>query len=159
LWLARLGPNGPAGPLVQRTFESTSASFASWSPDASWLAYQCGRGGDTQICAVEADGKAPARQLTTGAGTNFIGEWIDGENVLFAGRHGALWNVGRVSRTTGTMRPLTTFAEPRFYVRYPRWDGARRRVLFERFEVTGRVWAVHLPALTAAEAPAPGSAH
>ena len=90
LWTGTLGPHGPNGPLVQRTFETISGAFGAWSPDGSWLAYQCGRGGDTQLCVVDAEGRAPARQLTTAPGTNFIGEWTDDDAILFAARERAV---------------------------------------------------------------------
>jgi Tol biopolymer transport system component/DNA-binding winged helix-turn-helix (wHTH) protein len=157
LWTTTLGPHGPAAPLVQRTFETKGGSFGAWSPDGSWLAYQCGRGGDTQVCVVDADGRAPARQLTSTPGTNFIGEWTDDDAILFAAKDRAVWNVRRVDRATGKVTAMTSFVEPRFYVRYPRWDAARRRVVFERWETNGRLWSVRIPEVTAPRSPAPGS--
>jgi hypothetical protein len=64
----------------------------------------------------------------------------------------------RVSRS-GQVTPLTAFVEPRFYVRYPRWDPAGRRVVFERYETTGRLWSVQLPAVSAAGLPGSGPGH
>jgi Tol biopolymer transport system component/DNA-binding winged helix-turn-helix (wHTH) protein len=159
LWTATLGKHGPTAPLVQRTFETISGAFGAWSPDGTLLAYQCGRGGDTQLCVVEANGQAPARQLTSTPGTNFIGEWIDDDAILFAAKERAVWNIRRVSRTTGQVATMTAFAEPRFYVRYARWDAASRRVVFERDETTGRLWSVRIPDVTAAQSPARGSSH
>ena len=157
LWTGTLGPHGPNGPLVQRTFETISGAFGAWSPDGSWLAYQCGRGGDTQLCVVDAEGRAPARQLTTAPGTNFIGEWTDDDAILFAARERAVWNIRRVARGTGIVTPMTAFVEPRFYVRYARWDAANRRVVFERDETTGRLWSVRIPDVTAARPPGRGA--
>jgi Tol biopolymer transport system component len=145
LWLGSLEARRPAGPLVQRTFEAVNGSFASWSPDARWLAYQCSRDGGPQICVVDADDPQPGRQLTHEGGTHFIGEWQNDDWLLFAARREAVWNVMSVSRSTGTVTALTTFAAPRFYVRYPRWDLSRRRVVFERWETSGRLWSVRLP--------------
>ncbi len=153
LWTTQLGERGPTGPFVQRTFESVSGAFGSWSDDGRWLAYQCGRGGDTQICLISADGTQPVRQLTHDSGTNFNGEWIGEDAVLFAAKHQAVWNVRSVARATGQVTALTAFVEPRFYVRYPRWDPANRRVVFERDETTGRVFAVQLPAINVAQSP------
>jgi Tol biopolymer transport system component/DNA-binding winged helix-turn-helix (wHTH) protein len=154
LWTAGLGPRGPATPFVQRTFETQNGAFASWSPDGRWLAYQCTRDGSVQLCLIDATAPppAPVRQLTHDAGTNFNGEWIDDDAMLVAGKRGAVWNVFRIARSGG-VTPLTAFVEPRFYVRYPRWDPAGRRVVFERYEATGRLWSVQLPALTAAGSP------
>ena len=154
LWTADLGPRGPTSPFVQRTFETQNGAFGSWSPDGRWLAYQCTREGSVQLCLIDATAPppAPVRQLTHDAGTNFNGEWIDDEALLVAGKRAAVWNVFRVARSGG-VTPLTAFVEPRFYVRYPRWDPAGRRVVFERYETTGRLWSVQLPALTAAGSP------
>ena len=157
LWTTTLGPHGPTGPLVQRTFETSSGAFGAWSPDGSWLAYQCGRDGDTQLCVVDADGKTPARQLTSTPGTNFIGEWTDDDAILFAAKERAVWNIRSVARTTGKVTAMTAFVEPRFYVRYARWDAANRRVVFERDETTGRLWSVRIPDVTAPQSPARGS--
>ncbi len=157
LWTTTLVGQRPVQPFVQRTTEPIGGAFGSWSQDAAWLAYQCGRGGDTQICVVDAEGTTPARQLTHDPGTNFIGEWIDDEAVLFAGKQGGVWNVRSVSRSTGTVSTLTAFTEPRFYVRYPRWDPTGRRVVFERYETTGRLWGLRLPPVIVAAPPARGS--
>jgi Tol biopolymer transport system component/DNA-binding winged helix-turn-helix (wHTH) protein len=160
LWTVDLGDRGPAGPFVQRTFETESGAFASWSPDGRWLAYQCTRGGSVHLCVVDvtAPPPTPVRQLTQDAGTNFNGEWIDDDSLLVAGKRAAVWNVLRVSRA-GQVTPLTAFVEPRFYVRYPRWDRAGRRVIFERYETTGRLWSVQLPAFSAAGSRGSGSGH
>jgi Tol biopolymer transport system component/DNA-binding winged helix-turn-helix (wHTH) protein len=154
LWTTTLGPHGPTAPLVQRTFETTSGAFGAWSPDGAWLAYQCGRGGDTQLCVVDAGGKTRARQLTSTPGTNFIGEWTDDDAILFAAKERAVWNIRSVARTTGKVTVMTAFVEPRFYVRYARWDAANRRVVFERDETTGRLWSVRIPDVTAPRSPA-----
>ena len=145
LWTGGLDARGRAGPLRQRTVEAVNGSFASWSPDARWLAFQCTREGGAQICVVDAEGSQPPRQLTHEAGTHFIGEWQDDDWLLFAAKRQGMWNVMSVSRSKGRVAALTTFTEPRFYVRYPRWDMSRRRVVFERWETNGRLWSVRLP--------------
>ena len=53
-----------------------------------------------------------------------------------------------------TKMPASAFVEPRFYVRYARWDTANRRVVFERDETTGRLWSVRIPDVTAPRSPA-----
>jgi Tol biopolymer transport system component/DNA-binding winged helix-turn-helix (wHTH) protein len=158
LWTTTMRGQRPVDPLVQRTFEPVSGAFGAWSNDGARLAYQCRRGDDTQICVIGAEGPAPARQLTFEPGTNFIGEWIDDDTILFAGKRAAVWNVRRVSRSTGQVTTLTAFTEPRYYVRYPRWDRVGRRVVFERYETTGRLWSLRLPPVIVAESPARGSA-
>jgi Tol biopolymer transport system component/DNA-binding winged helix-turn-helix (wHTH) protein len=160
LWTAELGPRGLAGPLVQRTFETVSGAFAEWSPDGRQLVYQCARGRSTQLCLIDptAPPPAPVRQITHDPGTNFNGGWADDDTILFAGRRAAVWNAMRVSVRSGAVRALTTFREPRFYVRYTRWDRTNQRVVFQRVETAGRVWSVRLPpAVTAAGSPATAS--
>jgi Tol biopolymer transport system component/DNA-binding winged helix-turn-helix (wHTH) protein len=154
LWTAPLGERGPRSPLVQRTFETEGGSFGSWSADARQLAYQCARGADTQICVMDDQGTQPARQLTTEAGTNFIGEWIGNSEILVATRRAGLWNVRRVNAATGAAADVTAFRDPRSYVRYPRFDPTTRRALFERHETSGRLWALRLPAVSGGGAPA-----
>jgi Tol biopolymer transport system component len=145
LWTLALGPDGPAGPFVQRTFEKDGGSFASWSPDGRALVYQCGQGADTNLCLIGADG-SDRRQLTHDEGQSFIGGWTpDAGTYVFAARRQAVWNVATVSPATGEVRYLTSFTEPRAYVRYPTWDPANSRVVFERFEVQGTAWSVELP--------------
>jgi hypothetical protein len=75
-----------------------------------------------------------------------VGGWkADNETVLFAAERNGVWNVQSVSRTTGDIRPLTRFTLPLGHVRYPRWDAARDRVVFQRGQTTGRLWTVDLP--------------
>jgi Tol biopolymer transport system component/DNA-binding winged helix-turn-helix (wHTH) protein len=145
LWTIALGPDGPVGQFVQRTFEKDGASFASWSPDGRRFIYQCSDGPNTHLCLADADG-SNRRQITHDDGQNFIGGWTpDGETYVFAARRQAVWNVATVSLTSGEVQQVTSFTEPRFYVRYPTWDPANSRIVFERFEVQGTAWSVDLP--------------
>ena len=146
LWTGTLGPHGPNGPLVQRTFETISGAFGAWSPDGSLAGLPMWtRGGDTQLCVVDAEGRAPARQLTHRA-WHELHRRVDGRRRHpVRGQERAVWNIRRVARATGIVTPLTAFVEPRFYVRYARWDAANRRVVFERDETTGRLWSVRIP--------------
>jgi Tol biopolymer transport system component/DNA-binding winged helix-turn-helix (wHTH) protein len=145
LWVAPMHDGRPSGPLVQRTFEHQGGSYPVWSPDGQWLAYQCYSGTDTHVCVVGAE-SGERRQLTNEPGQSWTGGWApNSEMILFAARRAAVWNVASVSRLTGAARQLTQLAEPRFYVRYPRWDAANKRVVFERSETTGRIWAAALP--------------
>ena len=73
----------------------------------------------------------------------------DNDTLLFAAFRAAVWNVARVSRTTGAVSVLTRFTYPRMYVRYPRWDAAHSRIVFERSETTGRIWTAEIPAAAA----------
>ena len=146
IWVASLNRSGPTGKLVQRTFEAQAGTYPSWSPDGQWLAYQCSDGGDTQLCLTGAT-SGDCVQLTRGSGQSWTGGWSPGgDDILIAARRDGIWNVGSVSRASRSVRMLTHFSEPRFYVRFPRWDRANNRVVFERFEATGKIWSVELPA-------------
>ena len=145
VWVARLQDFKPTGAFVQRTFESDGGSYPAWSPDGRWIAFQCGQGTDTHVCVT--GGESGSRvQLTHDAGQSWVGGWVsDSDRILFAARRDAVWNVAAVSRSTGAVQILTSFTEPRMYVRYPKWDEANKRVLVERTETTGRIWSVELP--------------
>jgi Tol biopolymer transport system component len=144
IWVVSLGNPGTPRQLVQRTFERQGGTFPSWSPDNRWIAYQCADGSDTQLCVTPADGGARV-QLTKGPGQSWTGGWSpDSEQILTAARRNAVWNVAVVSRTTGTVRMLTHFSEPRVYVRYPRWDSRNHRAVFERADAIGKIWAVEV---------------
>jgi Tol biopolymer transport system component len=145
LWVGAMQDVRPRGDLIQRTFEREGGSYPSWSPDGQWLAYQCTEGTDTHVCVTGADGSG-RRQLTNQSGQSWVGGWgADNDRVLFAARRDAVWNVASVSRSSGVVRTLTQFSEPRFYVRYPRWDASQGRVLFQVSETTSRIWSVDLP--------------
>jgi Tol biopolymer transport system component len=145
LWLAPLRDARPAGPLVQRTAEREAATYPQWSPDGRWIAYQCAGGTDTHVCIIGADAGGRV-QLTDAPGQSWIGGWSpDSSEVIFAARRAGIWNVATVSRLTSRVRALTTFDDPGIYVRYPRWDQAAARVLFERSDTRGRVWTVEIP--------------
>jgi Tol biopolymer transport system component len=145
LWIAPLQDNRPSGPLVQRTFERDGATYPQWSPDGRWLAYQCAGGSDTHVCVIGAqDGERI--QLTHEPGQSWVGGWSpDSAQVLFAARRSGIWNVATVSRTTSAIRMLTSFTDPRLYVRYPRWDSANARVVFGRSVTRGRLWTAEIP--------------
>lgn len=146
LWVASLKDARPDGRLVQRTFEREGSSHPAWSPDGRWLAYQCTVGTDTRVCVTGAE-HGDRVQLTRDAdGQSWVGGWApDSDRVVFAARRQAVWNVATVSRSTSEVQTLTPFTTPRLYVRYPRWDGANDRVVFERSETTARIWSVDLP--------------
>lgn len=144
LWVGTMQDMRPRGDLIQRTFEREGGSYPTWSPDGQWLAYQCTRGTDTNVCVVGADGNG-RRQLTDESGQSWVGGWAtDNDRILFAARRDGVWNVASVSRSNGSVQMLTQFTEPRIYVRYPRWDASQNRVVYERSETTSRIWSVDL---------------
>jgi Tol biopolymer transport system component len=146
LWVASLRGMRPDGRLVQRTFESEGGSYPAWSSDGQWISYQCNEGTDTHVCVVDAEHGERLQLTHVPNGQSWVGGWApDNDRIVFAARRGAVWNVAAVSRTTQAVQTLTGFTSPRGYVRYPRWDPANDRVVFERSETTGRIWSVALP--------------
>ncbi len=145
LWVVPLPGGSPPHPARQLTFERDGGSFPHWSPDGSELVYQCDEGRDTHLCIVAADG-SQRRQLTHDRGLDFVGGWMGDETILVASRRDAVWNVAGVNRNTGDVRRYTTFTDARSYVRYPQWDQAGRRILFERAQATANIWRAQLPA-------------
>ena len=145
LWTTRLEDGVLHGPLRQRTFEAEGGSFPSWSDDGRWLAYQCLAGADTHLCLLD-DTNGQRSELVAVPGQSWIGGWMpDNDRMLFVARRDAVWNLGWVSRSTKEVRILTHLTLPRTYVRYPRWDGAHHRIVFEWSETIGRIWTVELP--------------
>ena len=110
----------------------------------------------------------PASAITLSLDSTFIRGCREGERHLevrvgnaeapeSGGRQvfGAVANAGTdivalLRRTLGTLgctddTALTAFTDARSYVRYPHWDRAGQRILFERAETTGNIWSVQLP--------------
>ncbi len=144
LWMIGLRDMKPDGSIVQKTFEVDGASYPAWSPDDKWIAYQCGEATNMHVCVIDAVTGVRTR-LTHEPGQSWVGGWgADNETIFYAARRAAIWNIASVSRSTGTVRQLTTFTEATSYVRYPKWDEKNRRVLFERSEAVGRTWSATL---------------
>ena len=126
---------------IRAGWRQLSGLVARWPLDP----YQCNTGTDTNVCVTKADG-GERTQLTHEHGQSWVGGWkADNETVLFAAERNGVWNVEHVSRTTGQTRVLTQFTLPQGHVRYPRWDVANQRTVFQRAQTTARVWTVELP--------------
>jgi Tol biopolymer transport system component len=145
IWVASLTGDRPDGRIVQRTFEREGGSFPVWSDDGRWIAYECFEGSDTHVCVTGADAKdGNRRQLTHEAGQSWVAGW-NGDEILFAANRRGLWNIQSVSQSSGTTAPWTMAESPRFFVRYPRPQRPAGGVLYERGEVTARLFSVTLP--------------
>lgn len=145
VWIGLGDGRGP-GPLRQLTFEKEAGSYPSLSEDGRWVAYQCAEGGATNVCVVPAEG-GTRLQLTNDQDQNWVSGWApDHDRIVFASRKGAVWNIALVSRTTRATQTVTSFTRAAQYVRYPVWAPARDRIVFERGEITGRIWSVEIPA-------------
>ena len=145
IWVAGLRQQRPDGTLTQLTFEKEGGSYPVWSLDGRAVAYQCNDGTDTNVCVINADGQG-RRQLTHEHGQSWVGGWKpDNDTILFAAERAGVWNIESVSRSTGQISVLSHFTVPQGHVRYPRWDAANHRAVFERAQTTGRIWSVELP--------------
>src|SRR4029453_12695148 len=145
IWMAGLRHQRPDGTLTQLTFERDGGSYPVWSSDGRWIAYQCNTGTDTNVCVTRADG-GERTQLTHEHGQSWVGGWkADNDTVLFAAELSGVWNVESVSRTTAHTRVLTKFTLPQGHVRYPRWDVANQRTVFQRAQTTARGWPAEPP--------------
>jgi Tol biopolymer transport system component/DNA-binding winged helix-turn-helix (wHTH) protein len=141
LWTAELASGTPAfsGPI---THDPQGGTYPAWSPDSRSLAYQCADGSSTQVCVVPAAG-GPSTRLTNEPGESWVNSWSpDATRVVFAERRKGVWNIAWVSRTGGVGRRITSFTDPRVYVRYPVWSPQGDRIVFERGEITGRLWSM-----------------
>ncbi len=146
LFVAGLRDMKPDGTLVQKTFETAGGSYPTWSPDDKWIAYQCAEETDMHLCVVDAV-TGQRTQITHEPGQSWVGGWgPDNDTIFFAARRGAVWNVAAATRTTHAVRQLTQYTDATSYVRYPKWDAAHQRVVYERSEAVGRTWSVTLPA-------------
>jgi Tol biopolymer transport system component len=144
IWIVDAAAGGARGHVEQITFEREAGTYPVWSPDAQWIAYQCAEQSVTHVCVVPSRG-GPSARLTQEPGQSWVNGWSpDGDRIVFAERRSGIWNLASVSRTTGDVRRITHFTEPRIYVRYPAWAPAANRVAFERAEVSGRLWMIRL---------------
>ena len=101
------------------------------------------KGTDMHVCVTGAE-RGDRLQSTHETGEqSWVGAWTpDSDHVVFAARRRGVWNVAMVSKSTSKVETLTPFTTPRLYVRYPKWDHANDRVVFERSEtpdVSGRL--------------------
>lgn len=132
------------GTEMQLTRDPEMAGFPVWAPDSTTLAFEIRRSGSTHVCVVDASG-GEIRQLTSEEGEAWpFGFSPDGDRVLYSAQRSSFWSIRWVSRSTGEDRVL--FEEPRLtsYVRYPVWSPDGARVVFERSETTGDLWALDL---------------
>jgi Tol biopolymer transport system component/DNA-binding winged helix-turn-helix (wHTH) protein len=144
VWIGVEGGHGSAR-LHQLTFEQEGGAYPAVSPDGRLVAYQCTEGASTHVCVVPADGGASER-LTNEPGQSWVNGWSPGsDRVVYAERRNAVWNLAWVSRTSHQTHTITSFTRANIYVRYPVWAPSRDRIVFERGDVTGRIWSLEIP--------------
>jgi len=72
IWIAPVSKGRPAGPPRQVTRDTMSADAPAWSRDGASIAYIGVADGDTDVYLVPADGSAPPRRITRGAGAKMV---------------------------------------------------------------------------------------
>jgi Tol biopolymer transport system component/DNA-binding winged helix-turn-helix (wHTH) protein len=147
IWVASLTGGRPDGRIVQRTFDREGGSFPAWSDDGRWIAYECFEGSDTHVCLTGADPTdGDGRRLTHEAGQSWVNAYgWNGDEILFAANRRGLWNIQSVPRSGGPPATWSIADGPRFFVRYPRPIRPAGGVVYERDEVTARIFSVTLP--------------
>jgi Tol biopolymer transport system component len=132
-------------PMKQLTAETEGGSYPAISPDGRLVAYQCTEGSSTHVCLIPVEG-GMREQLTHEPGQSWVSGWApDNDRIVYAARRNAAWNLAWVSRSSRQTHMLTSFTRPNQFVRYPAWAPGRDRIIFERSEVTGRIWTVEIP--------------
>jgi Tol biopolymer transport system component len=133
------------GARRQITFDKEAMSYPAWSTDGKWLAVEIKRGDQVQIGVVPSNG-GPVDQLTFDRGQSWPDSWApDNDRIAFAAQRDGVWNIWDVSRKTRKAEQLTHFTSVSGFVRYPAWSPRGDRIVFERDEEIGSVWAVKLP--------------
>lgn len=64
-----------------------------WSPDGKWIAYLSDQTGEYEIFLIDAEGKHPARQLTTDGGAyRYLRQWSpDSRHIVFGDKTGTFY--------------------------------------------------------------------
>jgi Tol biopolymer transport system component/DNA-binding winged helix-turn-helix (wHTH) protein len=133
------------GAARQLTDDPEGVGWPVWSPDGTRLAVEMMRGGDTRIGWLPAGG-GPVREIVTAPGQSWPQSFSpDGRRIAFAGQRRGLWNVYSVPVEGGPERPVTAYATPALYVRYPQWSPRGDRIAYEFAESTSTVWMTELP--------------
>jgi Tol biopolymer transport system component len=128
-------PMGPPG---------ISAGYPAWSPDQRRLAVEIKDGSSTQAGVVDLQ-TGVMNQLTNVRGQTWVRSWSpDGKRIAVAAQREGLWSLRSIDASTGQESPFEQPSVPRVYVRYPEWSAQGDRLLFERGEIRGNIWAIGL---------------
>ena len=140
LWLISNGGGTPR----QVTFDNEMMGFACWSRDGKFLAFETKRGSSQQVTVMSSAG-GPTTQLTTERGLSWPFSWSpDDDKIAFAGFRNDFWNVYWISRSTKEQKQLTNYNKMNAFVRYPEWDPAGKRIIYEYSESVGNIWLMDL---------------
>jgi Tol biopolymer transport system component/DNA-binding winged helix-turn-helix (wHTH) protein len=136
VWLMDLD----GGPARRLTDDREGVGWPVWSPDGESLAVEIMRSGTTRVGVMSARG-GPVRELTAAPGQSWPSSFSpDGRRVAFAGQRGGIWNVYTVPVEGGDERPVSAYASPARYVRYPDWSPSGDRIAYESASSTSTVW-------------------
>jgi Tol biopolymer transport system component/DNA-binding winged helix-turn-helix (wHTH) protein len=136
VWLMDLD----GGAARRLTHDREGVGWPVWSPDGESLAVELMRSGTTRVGVMSARG-GPVRELTTAPGQSWPFSFSpDGRRVAFAGQRGGIWNIYTVSVDGGDERPVSAYASPSRYVRYPDWAPSGDRIAYESADSTSTVW-------------------
>jgi len=141
VWLVDVA-GGEERPL---THDPGGVGWPVWSPDGHSLALELLRHGATQVGIMPASG-GEARLLTsTTMGQSWPNSFSpDGRRIAFAGQRDGVWNVYQVPVDGGPEKPVTPYATPAIYVRYPDWSPRGDRIAYEYAETTSAIWIADL---------------
>jgi Tol biopolymer transport system component len=125
---------------------SDDMGFGRFSRDDQWISVEIThrpKGGDD--IGVMPAGGGPMQIVLKADEPTYAAGWMpDGDRILFAGFREGAWNIYAVSRSTGRIDRLTSYASLRTYVRYPDWL-AGNRLVYEFNETKGNIFVATLP--------------
>ncbi len=143
VWVMRVGEQGAVGDPIQITSGQGSDFFPDWSPDGTAIAFRRDEQDASEVWIAAADGIAPARVLTRGAGAQNL-RWLPtGDALLVWGYWGeSRGSFRRLERTSGRLERL--WVDPRIddSVLVGSFDISRdgRFLAYSEVEPRGDIW-------------------